>query len=62
MYYITVVLVLRSTFDAFDVEKKGYIETDMIGTILDMLGTQLVGEELQVLLYCCYLFGKLQTC
>lgn len=42
------VSVLQSTFDAFDVDKKGYIGTDMIGTILDMLGTQLVGEELQV--------------
>ncbi|KAF2901009.1 hypothetical protein ILUMI_05176 [Ignelater luminosus] len=39
--------MLRSTFDAFDVDQKGYIETDMIGTILDMLGTQLVGDELQ---------------
>ncbi|KAH0817578.1 hypothetical protein GEV33_005213 [Tenebrio molitor] len=35
-----------STFDAFDVDKKGYIGVDMIGTILDMLGTQLIGEEL----------------
>lgn len=42
--------MLRSTFDAFDVDQKGYIETDMIGTILDMLGTQLVGDELQVCL------------
>jgi calmodulin len=38
--------VLKSTFDAFDVDKKGYIGVDMIGTILDMLGTQLIGEEL----------------
>ncbi|XP_017776947.1 PREDICTED: troponin C-like [Nicrophorus vespilloides] len=39
--------MLKSTFDAFDIERKGYIGTDMIGTILDMLGTQLIGEELQ---------------
>lgn len=38
--------MLKSTFDAFDVDKKGYIGVDMIGTILDMLGTQLIGEEL----------------
>ena len=38
--------MLKTTFDAFDVDKKGYIEVEMIGIILDMLGTQLVGEEL----------------
>lgn len=40
--------MLRSTFDAFDVDRKGYIETEMIGTILDMLGTKLSGEDLEV--------------
>lgn len=39
--------MLYSTFNAFDVDKKGYIETEMIGTILDLLGTQLIGDELQ---------------
>lgn len=42
--------MLKTTFDAFDIDKKGYIGTDMIGTILDMLGTQLVGNELQVII------------
>lgn len=40
--------MLQQTFDAFDVKKKGYIDTDMIGTIMDMLGTQLSAEELEV--------------
>lgn len=39
--------MLQQTFDAFDVENKGYIETDMIGTIMDMLGTQLTADELE---------------
>ncbi|KAK4875381.1 hypothetical protein RN001_011803 [Aquatica leii] len=38
--------MLRSTFDAFDIDKKGYIEPEMVGIILDMLGTQIVGDEL----------------
>ncbi|GJQ82102.1 hypothetical protein Trydic_g15889 [Trypoxylus dichotomus] len=42
--------VLQQTFDAFDVDKKGYIGTEMIGTILDMLGTQLAGDELQTVI------------
>lgn len=45
---LTVNLVLQSTFNAFDLEKKGYIETDMIGTIMDLLGTQLTNKELEV--------------
>ena len=32
--------LLKNAFDAFDHEKKGVISTDMIGTILEMLGTQ----------------------
>lgn len=42
------ILVLKATFDAFDVDRKGFISTDMIGTIMDLLGTQLIGEELDV--------------
>ncbi|XP_022900265.1 troponin C, isoallergen Bla g 6.0201-like [Onthophagus taurus] len=38
--------MLHQTFDAFDVDRKGYIGIEMIGTILDMLGTQLAGDEL----------------
>lgn len=33
--------VLKNAFDAFDHEKKGVIATDMIGTILEMLGHEL---------------------
>lgn len=40
--------MLKSTFDAFDVDRKGYIEADMIGTIMDMLGTHVIAEELEV--------------
>lgn len=32
------VSVLKNAFDAFDHEKKGVIATEMIGTILEMLG------------------------
>ncbi|XP_060528053.1 troponin C, isotype gamma-like [Cylas formicarius] len=42
--------MLKTTFDAFDVDKKGYIGTDMIGTIMDMLGTQLAGRELEAVI------------
>lgn len=33
--------MLKNAFDAFDQEKKGYIDTTMVGTILAMLGHQL---------------------
>ncbi|XP_045785753.1 troponin C, isoallergen Bla g 6.0101-like isoform X2 [Maniola jurtina] len=33
--------MLKKAFDTFDREKKGVIETDMIGTILEMLGQEL---------------------
>lgn len=33
--------VLKNAFDAFDQEKKGFIEATMVGTILSMLGHQL---------------------
>lgn len=40
--------MLKSTFDAFDVDRKGYIEADMVGTIMDMLGSHVLAEELDV--------------
>ncbi|XP_034840578.1 troponin C, isoallergen Bla g 6.0101-like isoform X2 [Maniola hyperantus] len=33
--------MLKKAFDTFDHDKKGVIETDMIGTILEMLGQEL---------------------
>lgn len=33
-------------FDAFDHDKKGCISTDMVGTILGMLGHEILSEEL----------------
>lgn len=33
--------MLKNAFDAFDQEKNGYIEAQMVGTILSMLGHQL---------------------
>ncbi|XP_056638633.1 troponin C, isoallergen Bla g 6.0201-like [Diorhabda sublineata] len=38
--------MLKSTFDAFDVDRKGYIEADMIGTIIEMLGTGVGTEDI----------------
>lgn len=38
---------MKNAFDAFDQEKKGVISTDMIGTILEMLGHQLDDATLQ---------------
>lgn len=32
---------MKNAFDAFDHEKKGVISTDMVGTILEMLGHEL---------------------
>lgn len=40
--------VLKSTFDAFDVDRKGYIEAEMVGTIMDILGTHVLADELDV--------------
>lgn len=37
---------LKMAFDAFDHDKKGCISTDMIGTILGMLGHEVNSEEL----------------
>lgn len=39
--------VLQNAFDAFDHEKKGVISTDMIGTILEMLGHELDEDTLK---------------
>ncbi|KAI8434750.1 hypothetical protein MSG28_003271 [Choristoneura fumiferana] len=39
--------VLKNAFDAFDHEKKGVISTDMIGTILEMLGHELDDDTLK---------------
>lgn len=56
-------LVLQSTFDAFDVDKKGYIGTEMIGTIMDMLGTQLDPNDLEVRIFLIHnLLILKQTC
>ncbi|GAB0094890.1 troponin C [Sergentomyia squamirostris] len=38
--------ILRNAFDAFDTEKNGYIQTDMIGIILEMLGQKLDDKSL----------------
>ncbi|XP_028130418.1 troponin C, isoallergen Bla g 6.0201-like isoform X1 [Diabrotica virgifera virgifera] len=40
------IIMLKSTFDAFDIERKGYIEADMIGTIIEMLGTRVTAADL----------------
>ncbi|CAL1682647.1 unnamed protein product [Lasius platythorax] len=37
---------LKMAFDAFDHDKKGCISTDMVGTILGMLGHEVNSEEL----------------
>lgn len=39
--------VLKNAFDAFDHEKKGVISTEMIGTILEMLGHELDEDTLK---------------
>ncbi|XP_014481546.1 PREDICTED: troponin C, isoform 1-like [Dinoponera quadriceps] len=39
--------LLKKAFDAFDHEKKGCIGTDMVGTILTMLGHELSESTLQ---------------
>lgn len=48
--------VLKNAFDAFDQEKKGSIDTTMVGTILSMLGHQLddkmLAEIIRYLNYC----------
>lgn len=39
--------MLKKAFDAFDHEKKGSIGTNMVGTILAMLGYELSEKALQ---------------
>lgn len=39
--------VLKKAFDAFDHDKKGSIGTDMVGTILTMLGYELSEKTLK---------------
>jgi calmodulin len=39
--------VLQKVFDAFDREKQGFISTDMMGTILEMLGINISDEEVE---------------
>ncbi|XP_049956907.1 troponin C, isoallergen Bla g 6.0101-like [Schistocerca serialis cubense] len=39
--------LLKKAFDAFDHDKKGYITTDIVRTILDMLGLKLDADTLQ---------------
>uniref|UniRef100_A0A182FHY9 EF-hand domain-containing protein n=1 Tax=Anopheles albimanus TaxID=7167 RepID=A0A182FHY9_ANOAL len=39
--------VLRDAFNAFDKEKTGSISTDVVGTILELLGHKLTEEELE---------------
>lgn len=41
IFYVYYFAVLKNAFDAFDQEKKGSIDTTMVGTILSMLGHQL---------------------
>lgn len=51
MFNLIVILiiyaVLKNAFDAFDHEKKGVISTDMIGTILEMLGHEVDEDTLK---------------
>ncbi|KAJ8981984.1 hypothetical protein NQ317_013636 [Molorchus minor] len=42
--------VLKQIFDSFDLDKKGEINIDMIGQILDMLGHQQSADELQAII------------
>lgn len=38
---------MKKAFNAFDQEKKGFISTDMVGTILEMLGHAQTENQLQ---------------
>lgn len=48
-------------FDAFDHDKKGCISTDMIGTILGMLGHEVNSEELAEIILEIDMWGKYYT-
>lgn len=39
--------MLEKTFKSFDKEDKGYIETDLVGMILEMLGSEVSDKELK---------------
>uniref|UniRef100_A0A182J4R2 EF-hand domain-containing protein n=1 Tax=Anopheles atroparvus TaxID=41427 RepID=A0A182J4R2_ANOAO len=39
--------ILREAFTAFDIEKKGSISMEVVGTILDLLGYSMSDDELQ---------------
>ncbi|XP_011156648.1 troponin C, isoallergen Bla g 6.0101-like [Solenopsis invicta] len=41
---------LRMAFDTFDKDKKGCISTNIVGTILDMMGQAVPAEELSALI------------
>lgn len=45
-------------FDAFDHDKKGCISTDMVGTILGMLGHEVDSEELKSIILEIDMWGK----
>lgn len=45
--FVIIFTELKMAFDAFDHEKKGCIGTDMVGTILAMLGHELSEETLR---------------
>lgn len=45
-------------FDAFDHDKKGCISTDMVGTILGMLGHEISTEELAEIIAEIDVWGK----
>jgi hypothetical protein len=44
--YTVLFSVLKKAFDAFDREKNGCISTEMVGTILEMLGHRLDDDML----------------
>lgn len=52
---------LKMGFDAFDPEKKGIINTDMVGTILSMMGLKIPTEQLQSAIAEADPFGALKS-
>lgn len=42
--------MLQRTFESFDKENNGYISTEMVGTILEMLGTNVNETELKAII------------
>lgn len=45
-FLLSVSVVLKEAFNAFDKDKTGSIPTDTVGTILEMLGQKLTEDEL----------------